>query len=69
MKNLKRWKVLGVLLSACLVGRSISWMSGGTRQVPEGKGEYETLTIRYEGSVGTVTYPELAEDLGYLEPT
>src|SRR3954453_15215865 len=32
------------------------------------KGGYETLKIKYEGSVGSVIYPELAEDLGYLGP-
>jgi len=30
--------------------------------------EYETLELRYQGSVGSVTYPELAEALGYLAP-
>ncbi|QIZ05535.1 ABC transporter substrate-binding protein [Priestia megaterium] len=34
----------------------------------KGNGTYETLKLRYEGSVGSVTYPELAEDLGYLGP-
>ncbi|TWD93455.1 ABC-type nitrate/sulfonate/bicarbonate transport system substrate-binding protein [Neobacillus bataviensis] len=34
----------------------------------KGNGAYETLKLRYEGSVGSVTYPELAEDLGYLDP-
>ncbi|GII92536.1 ABC transporter substrate-binding protein [Sinosporangium siamense] len=28
----------------------------------------ETLELRYQGSVGQVTLPELAEDLGYLAP-
>lgn len=32
---------------------------------PEG---FETLGLRYEGSANNVTYPELAEDLGYLAP-
>jgi ABC-type nitrate/sulfonate/bicarbonate transport system substrate-binding protein len=31
-------------------------------------GGFETLVLRYEGSVNNVTYPELAEDLGYLAP-
>ncbi|WP_328805228.1 ABC transporter substrate-binding protein [Paenibacillus albicereus] len=31
-------------------------------------GEPETLELRYQGSVGAVTFPELAEDLGYLAP-
>jgi len=29
---------------------------------------FETLELRYQGFVGNVTYPELAEDLGYLAP-
>src|SRR5438045_4101250 len=29
---------------------------------------FETLELRYQGFVGTVTFPELAEDLGYLAP-
>jgi ABC-type nitrate/sulfonate/bicarbonate transport system substrate-binding protein len=29
---------------------------------------FETLLLRYEGSTNNVTYPELAEDLGYLAP-
>ncbi|MBY0098376.1 ABC transporter substrate-binding protein [Mesobacillus maritimus] len=33
-----------------------------------GDGEYETLKMNYEGTVGQVIYPELAEELGYLEP-
>ncbi|CAH1202562.1 hypothetical protein PAECIP111893_01833 [Paenibacillus plantiphilus] len=28
----------------------------------------EVTELRYQGGVGTVTYPELAEDLGYLAP-
>jgi ABC-type nitrate/sulfonate/bicarbonate transport system substrate-binding protein len=32
------------------------------------KGGLEVSELRYQGSVGTVTYPELAEDLGYLAP-
>ncbi|MGF7031115.1 ABC-type nitrate/sulfonate/bicarbonate transport system substrate-binding protein [Paenibacillus mucilaginosus] len=31
-------------------------------------GEPEVLELRYQGSPGTVTLPELAEDLGYLAP-
>src|SRR5690242_5290507 len=31
-------------------------------------GEPETLELRYQGSVGAVTFPELAEELGYLSP-
>jgi ABC-type nitrate/sulfonate/bicarbonate transport system substrate-binding protein len=41
--------------------------SGAARpkEHPEG---FETLVLRYEGSTNNVTYPELAEDLGYLAP-
>ncbi|WP_406312217.1 ABC transporter substrate-binding protein [Streptosporangium sp. NBC_01639] len=31
-------------------------------------GEPETLELRYQGSVGAVTFPEFAEELGYLGP-
>ena len=31
-------------------------------------GDYETHVLRYQGSAGAVTFPELAEDLGYLAP-
>lgn len=34
----------------------------------KGKGGYETLKLRYEGAAGTVLFPELAQDLGYLGP-
>ncbi|WP_228551245.1 ABC transporter substrate-binding protein [Paenibacillus sp. FSL W8-1187] len=51
-----------VLLTGC----------GGNEEkkaVAAGKdGEPETLELRYQGSVGSVTFPELAEDLGYLAP-
>jgi len=30
--------------------------------------EYEALALRYQGQSGVVTFPELAEDLGYLSP-
>ncbi|WP_327106508.1 ABC transporter substrate-binding protein [Nonomuraea glycinis] len=32
------------------------------------QGSAETQELRYQGSVGAVTFPELAEDLGYLAP-
>jgi ABC-type nitrate/sulfonate/bicarbonate transport system substrate-binding protein len=43
----------------------------GCQRKPQPKlapGQIEKLTLRYEGSVNNVTYPELAEDLGYLAP-
>lgn len=39
--------------------------SSSPKAHPEG---YETLELRYEGSTNNVTFPELAEDLGYLAP-
>lgn len=30
--------------------------------------EFERVSLRYQGFAGQVTYPELAEDLGYLAP-
>lgn len=49
---IKRLIPLVFLLSAC-----------GTAQ-----GSAETQELRYQGSVGAVTFPELAEELGYLAP-
>ncbi|MFI6597826.1 ABC transporter substrate-binding protein [Nonomuraea sp. NPDC050536] len=49
---IKRLIPLIFLLTAC-----------GTAQ-----GSTETQELRYQGSVGAVTFPELAEDLGYLKP-
>ncbi|REK75048.1 ABC transporter substrate-binding protein [Paenibacillus paeoniae] len=51
-----------VTLSAC-GGKSDSAVSAST------SGEkLEVTELRYQGSVGAVTFPELAEDLGYLAP-
>jgi ABC-type nitrate/sulfonate/bicarbonate transport system substrate-binding protein len=63
----KKGKLLGVLLSAFIAAGLLTGCQD-EKTGAEDKGEYETLTIRYEGAVGTVTYPELAEDLGYLAP-
>jgi ABC-type nitrate/sulfonate/bicarbonate transport system substrate-binding protein len=41
--------------------------TGASEKVSHPEG-FETLVLRYEGSVNNVTYPELAEDLGYLAP-
>jgi ABC-type nitrate/sulfonate/bicarbonate transport system substrate-binding protein len=35
---------------------------------PSGAGGLEQAELRHQGSVGFVTFPELAEDLGYLAP-
>jgi ABC-type nitrate/sulfonate/bicarbonate transport system substrate-binding protein len=37
-------------------------------QAARGSAEFECLALRYQGFAGQVTYPELAEDLGYLAP-
>ncbi|SNQ48194.1 ABC-type nitrate/sulfonate/bicarbonate transport system, periplasmic component [Frankia canadensis] len=50
--------VAALLASAC--GNDSSGSSGGSKD--------ERTTLRYQGSVGQVTLPELAADLGYLGP-
>ncbi|GFN33385.1 ABC transporter substrate-binding protein [Paenibacillus xylaniclasticus] len=45
--------------------------NGSKSAVSKGDGngsDYEKLELRYQGSVGAVTFPELAEELGYLAP-
>jgi ABC-type nitrate/sulfonate/bicarbonate transport system substrate-binding protein len=42
-----------------------SGAKGRAAQHPDG---FETLELRSEGFAGTVSFPELAEDLGYLAP-
>ena len=39
-----------------------------TQAAPASGSEYETLELRYQGNIGTVTPAELAEELGYLAP-
>jgi len=62
----KSWRATGILLFIA----SVLLLTGcqGQKTGAKGDGEYETLNIRYEGSVGQVIFPELAEDLGYLDP-
>lgn len=55
------------------VALALGVMFGCTsREAPGGQPgaspEFEQLTLRYQGFQGQVTYPELAEDLGYLAP-
>ncbi|WP_429992247.1 ABC transporter substrate-binding protein [Metabacillus fastidiosus] len=61
------WGRTGVLFIAILL-LIVSTGCQEKEKVVGGEGKYETLTLKYEGSVGTVTYPELAQDLGYLDP-
>ncbi len=65
---MKKWGTNALLLLVVLaVLLSAGCQEKKTGAAGEKKdGGYETLKIRYEGSVGTVIYPELAEDLGYL---
>jgi len=53
--------VTSLLLSACGDKSSSAKASAG-------KEKPEVTELRYQGSVGAVTFPELAEDLGYLAP-
>ncbi len=50
---------LSTLLGGCGSDSRSSAASGGGEEVSE---------LRYQGNVGSVTYPELAADLGYLAP-
>jgi ABC-type nitrate/sulfonate/bicarbonate transport system substrate-binding protein len=40
----------------------------GSRDQSDNSGQLEKLALRYQGAAGNVSYPELAEDLGYLAP-
>ncbi|WP_430000194.1 ABC transporter substrate-binding protein [Metabacillus fastidiosus] len=61
------WGRTGILFIAILL-LIVSVGCQEKEKVVGGEGKYETLILKYEGSVGTVTYPELAQDLGYLDP-
>lgn len=56
-----------ILLSMLIVMIFISGCGKKTSST-SGANQYETLELRYQGSVNNVTFPELAEDLGYLAP-
>ncbi|SDR24266.1 ABC transporter substrate-binding protein [Thermostaphylospora chromogena] len=53
-------------LTAVLVAGGLA--SCGQATGAAAPGEPEVTELRYQGSVGQVTFPELAEDLGYLGP-
>ncbi|MGE7603453.1 ABC transporter substrate-binding protein [Peribacillus sp. NPDC097675] len=38
------------------------------KEVEKNEDGYEKVELKYQGYAGTVLYPELAEDLGYLDP-
>jgi len=58
------------LFIVILVIIAVTFLSGCGKQTSNASssGKYETLELRYQGSVNSVTYPELAQDLGYLDP-
>jgi len=61
-----------------LAGLIVLWLSVGSSACSRtdaaraskdsANAEFETLELRYQGFSGQVTFPELAEDLGYLAP-
>ena len=55
--------VLLMLAAATGCARRAEKSLAGERSSP-----YETRELRYQGGSGIVSYPELAADLGYLEP-
>jgi ABC-type nitrate/sulfonate/bicarbonate transport system substrate-binding protein len=56
---------LMVIISAFLTGCSNDNDAAKTETSTSG---YETLSLNYQGTPNAVTFPELAEDLGYLAP-
>jgi len=67
-KKKKLFQGISILVSILIVTLLISGC--GNKQITKASGsnKYETLELRYQGSVGNVTFPELAQDLGYLAP-
>jgi ABC-type nitrate/sulfonate/bicarbonate transport system substrate-binding protein len=57
--------VMALSLLVCCKSREAPGEASGA---PGTAPEFEQLTLRYQGFQGQVTYPELAEDLGYLAP-
>lgn len=62
-KSSARW-VLWIIALLAMSG----CQRGETASVAADSAEFERLSLRYQGFAGQVTYPELAEDLGYLDP-
>ena len=71
-----RRSFLGLLAAAAVLGPTAAACASGTAGAAGPKdfaalaahtGDPETGTIKYQGSVGAVTLPELAADLGYLQ--
>ncbi|MFC0215876.1 ABC transporter substrate-binding protein [Paenibacillus chartarius] len=66
-KRIRRiWGAIGIAL--CLLFTALLSGCAGSSAGAAASGQPEKLELRYQGSVGNVTFPELAEDLGYLAP-
>ena len=59
-----RYAALFILVGLLLIAAGCS--NGEAKE--KKSGDYETLKLKYQGTAGTVTLPELAEDLGFLDP-
>jgi ABC-type nitrate/sulfonate/bicarbonate transport system substrate-binding protein len=57
-----------ITLWLCLAAGACSRSEAASRGKDPAQAEFETLELRYQGFAGQVTFPELAEDLGYLAP-
>jgi len=70
MHSLQRKYTLPVFSVLILSLIFMMFLSGCGKQTSNasGSGKYETLELRYQGWANKVTYPELAQDLGYLDP-
>lgn len=60
--------VAAVLLAAAVLLSGCGGANKGTSAASTNPDGYEVDVLRYQGGVGSVTFPELAEDLGYLAP-
>jgi ABC-type nitrate/sulfonate/bicarbonate transport system substrate-binding protein len=60
---------LATFITACLcLASACSRSDAGGRGSDPAAGAFEVDELRYQGFAGQVTFPELAEDLGYLAP-
>lgn len=58
----------GLLLAGLLALAGCGKAPESAAPAAAGEGGPEVASLRYQGTVGVVTFPELAEALGYLEP-
>src|SRR6478609_4837368 len=68
--NLLHWTRLATAALLLFSGSiaACSKRASSTNAGTETGAAFETLELRYQGFAGIVTYPELAEDLGFLAP-